>query len=130
MLAARLASNSNDSDAIDKAILTAAADTGDMDYHVNRFTPFDPVSKRTEATATHEGVTTPFSKGAPQVILDLVHQDKNTRKRLEDAAATIATARSMGLQIKIITGDHEAIARQIAGKLGLGRNIQSAGAIF
>lgn len=44
-----------------------------------------------------------------------------------DAAPTIATARAMGVQVKIITGDHEAIARQIAGKLGLGQNIRPAG---
>jgi H+-transporting ATPase len=48
----------------------------------------------------------------------------------EDAAGTIKRAREMGLSIKMITGDHEAIARQIAGRLGLGRNIQSAAELF
>lgn len=41
----------------------------------------------------------------------------------DDARATIATAARLGLKIKMITGDHEAIARQIAGTLGLGTKI-------
>ncbi len=44
----------------------------------------------------------------------------------EDSAETIATARRMGLQVRMVTGDHSAIAREIAGKLGLGTNIVSA----
>ncbi len=48
----------------------------------------------------------------------------------QDSASTIATARRMGLDIKMVTGDHEAIARQIASKLGLGRNIVVADAVF
>lgn len=168
MLAARLSSNTNDSDAIDKAIL-AAAGKDDADYKVLAFTPFDPVSKRTEAKAQHGDEVLLFSKGAPQVIFDLVKPDADARKRLEgavdtlaaegyralgvaqkdggaawrflglipifdppreDAAATIATAQKMGLSVKMITGDHEAIALQIAGKLGLGNSIGSADKIF
>lgn len=48
----------------------------------------------------------------------------------EDAALTVGMLRKMGLRIKMITGDHEAIARQIAGKLGLGQNISSAKEVF
>jgi len=48
----------------------------------------------------------------------------------EDAAATIARARQMGLDIKMVTGDHRAIAREIAGVLGLGRNILPADRAF
>ena len=47
-----------------------------------------------------------------------------------DAAGTIEKARRMGLSIKMITGDHEAIARQIAALLGLGRDIRPASDIF
>ncbi|MDR2215303.1 MAG: plasma-membrane proton-efflux P-type ATPase, partial [Nevskiaceae bacterium] len=46
----------------------------------------------------------------------------------EDAKHTITTARAMGLSIKMITGDHEAIGQQIAGALGLGQNIMPADA--
>ncbi len=48
----------------------------------------------------------------------------------DDSAATIATARGMGVDIKMVTGDHEAIARQIAGELNLGRNIVVADTVF
>jgi H+-transporting ATPase len=48
----------------------------------------------------------------------------------EDAAEIIATAKRMGLQVRMVTGDNIAIAREIAGKLGLGTNIVSAREIF
>ena len=48
----------------------------------------------------------------------------------EDCAETIATTRAMGVAIKMVTGDHEAIAREIAGQLGLGQNIVVAEAVF
>nr|WP_244877984.1 plasma-membrane proton-efflux P-type ATPase [Croceibacterium atlanticum] len=48
----------------------------------------------------------------------------------EDSAETIADARAMGLDFKMVTGDHEAIARHIAGQLGMGGNIVVADTIF
>ena len=48
----------------------------------------------------------------------------------DDSASTIATIRDMGLDIKMVTGDHEAIARQIAGQLELGQNIVVAETVF
>ncbi|MGC8536404.1 MAG: plasma-membrane proton-efflux P-type ATPase [Rhizomicrobium sp.] len=47
----------------------------------------------------------------------------------EDARATIATALQMGVKIKMVTGDALAIARETAGKLGLGANILDAGGL-
>ncbi|MGA8277370.1 MAG: plasma-membrane proton-efflux P-type ATPase [Rhodanobacteraceae bacterium] len=44
----------------------------------------------------------------------------------EQARATIATARNMGVRVKMVTGDAMAIAREMAGKLGLGTNIIDA----
>jgi H+-transporting ATPase len=44
----------------------------------------------------------------------------------EQAKATIATAREMGVKIKMVTGDALAIARETAAKLGLGANILDA----
>ena len=41
----------------------------------------------------------------------------------EDAASMIATARRMGVQIKMVTGDALAIARETATTLGMGANI-------
>jgi H+-transporting ATPase len=47
----------------------------------------------------------------------------------EDAAATIATAREMGVKIKMVTGDQLAIAVETAKKLGMGTNILDAGSL-
>jgi H+-transporting ATPase len=44
----------------------------------------------------------------------------------EQARATIATAREMGVNVKMVTGDALAIAMETAKKLGLGRNILDA----
>jgi H+-transporting ATPase len=44
----------------------------------------------------------------------------------EQAKATIATARQMGIDVKMVTGDALAIARETAGKLGLGTDILDA----
>ena len=44
----------------------------------------------------------------------------------EQAKATIATARDMGVSVKMVTGDALAIARETAGKLGLGADILDA----
>jgi len=44
----------------------------------------------------------------------------------EQARATIATARAMGVNVKMVTGDALAIALEIAKKLGLGTNILDA----
>ena len=44
----------------------------------------------------------------------------------EEAKATIATARLMGVNVKMVTGDQLAIARETAGKLGMGINILDA----
>jgi len=44
----------------------------------------------------------------------------------EQAKATIATARQMGVNVKMVTGDALAIARETAAALGLGKNILDA----
>jgi H+-transporting ATPase len=48
----------------------------------------------------------------------------------DDSAETIVTLKHMGLQVRMVTGDHVSIAREIAGKLGLGTDIVSAREIF
>jgi H+-transporting ATPase len=44
----------------------------------------------------------------------------------EDSAATLQQAVAMGVQVKMITGDHEAIARETALRVGMGTNVQHA----
>ncbi|MFX1452104.1 MAG: plasma-membrane proton-efflux P-type ATPase, partial [Promethearchaeota archaeon] len=41
----------------------------------------------------------------------------------EDSFDTIKTAKSLGIKIKMVTGDHVEIGKQIAGNLGIGTNI-------
>jgi H+-transporting ATPase len=48
----------------------------------------------------------------------------------DDCAETIKATRAMGVDIKMVTGDHEAIAKEIAGQLNLGQNIVVADAVF
>jgi H+-transporting ATPase len=47
----------------------------------------------------------------------------------EDAKATIAIARQMGVKIKMVTGDALAIAKETAKKLDMGTNILDAGSL-
>ena len=47
----------------------------------------------------------------------------------EDAKATLATARDLGVKVKMVTGDALAIAEETAKKLGLGANILDAGGL-
>lgn len=48
----------------------------------------------------------------------------------EDSRATIEAARAHGIDVKMVTGDNVAIAREISGQLGMGTNIQPAGALI
>jgi len=41
----------------------------------------------------------------------------------EDSAETIKTAQSMGVSVKMVTGDHIAIAKEISSQVNLGNNI-------
>jgi len=41
----------------------------------------------------------------------------------EDSKATITTAQQMGVNVKMVTGDQQAIAKEIAGQLEMGTNI-------
>jgi H+-transporting ATPase len=43
-----------------------------------------------------------------------------------DSKETIATARQMGVNVKMVTGDQLAIGTEIAGQLGLGKNLLDA----
>jgi H+-transporting ATPase len=46
----------------------------------------------------------------------------------EDSAVTIRTAQSMGVRVKMVTGDHLAIAKEIASEMKLGNKIVLASA--
>ncbi len=48
----------------------------------------------------------------------------------EDSAQTIREAGEYGIKMKMVTGDNVAIAREISGQLGMGKNIQPATELF
>jgi H+-transporting ATPase len=165
--AARLASRKEDEDAIDLAVLTGLDGRVPSGYEVVEFKPFDPVSKRTEAMVKGpDGRIFRVSKGAPQVILELVGDSGTVKSQVEDAVDefagrgfrslgvaradaerswrylgvlplfdppredsrdTIGTAAGMGIQVKMLTGDQIAIAKETARRLDMGTNILDAG---
>jgi H+-transporting ATPase len=170
---AALASRVGTTDLIDRAIFDELKGHSELQSivsgcEIRDFKPFDPVSKRTEATVNGFQSTFRVSKGAPQVIVALcINNDEieNTVSGLiekcarrgfrslgvamddgkagwlfvglvtlhdpprADSAETIKTARSMGVDVKMVTGDHVAIAKEVAREVGLGDNILPEAAI-
>ena len=85
VLAGALASRAEDHDPIDDAVLGGLKDAKALDaYNVKNYVPFDPVGKRTEATAADsKGKTIRVSKGAPQVIIELAGLKGPAREKVE-----------------------------------------------
>jgi H+-transporting ATPase len=146
---AALASRADDADPIDLAVLGGVSgDEALSGYHVSGFQPFDAVRKRTQAAVTAaDGTSFKVTKGAPQVILALSANAAAIQADVDpavdgpwqfrgvlplfdpprtDAKATIATARHMGVAVKMVTGDALAIARETAKTLGMGADILDA----
>jgi len=48
----------------------------------------------------------------------------------DDSKETIASAKTYGIGVRMVTGDDVAIAREISGQLGLGTNIRAADTVF
>jgi H+-transporting ATPase len=73
ILAAALASRSDNDDTIDLAVLGGLKDKAALKpFKITHFQPFDPVHKRTEATVqAADGTSFKVTKGAPQVIIAL-----------------------------------------------------------
>ena len=173
ILAAALASKEENRDAIDEAVLGALQDREALArYAQEKFVPFDPVSKRTEALVRGpDGAVLRFSKGAPQVIMDMCHLEPEELERAQelverlaakgyrtlgvaraeqadgdswtflgilplydpprdDSKETIAKAQEHGIDVKMVTGDNLAIAKEIARQLGMRSNILPADRLF
>ena len=171
---AALASRREDNDPIEAAIFARAGASVAADmlrgYRVIRYRPFDPTTKRTEATCVdrNTGRELVVTKGAPQAVLSLVRQDVVDAEEVkravedfalkgyraiavaegpdgaaprmvgilalydpprEDAKETIKAARELGVGVKMVTGDHVAIARQMCSEVGIGSNIMLAQAL-
>src|SRR3982074_2636668 len=65
-----------------------------------KFVPFDPVSKRTEATVTDaNGSTITVTKGAPQAIVDLVKPAADIAQRVKQTVDGLAAKGSRALAV-------------------------------
>ncbi|KFK33152.1 hypothetical protein AALP_AA6G337500 [Arabis alpina] len=172
LMAAR-ASRVEDQDAIDAAINGMLKDpkearAGIQEIH---FLPFNRKDRRTALTyIDNEGKMHRVSKGAPEQILNLVHNKSEIEHRVHcvidkyaeqglrsiavayqevpegtkespgdpwqfigiiplldsprhDSAETIRRALDLGVNVKMITGDHLAIGKETGHRLGLGKNM-------
>jgi H+-transporting ATPase len=93
---ASLASKAENNDAIDNAILTKAHADNKIQkqleiFNITNFTPFDPITKRTESKVLDKNSNHSLlvSKGAPQVIIGMVNDEKNDLflEKVDDYAA-------------------------------------------
>jgi H+-transporting ATPase len=173
MACAALASSHNvkSLDPIDKVtILTLkrypkAREILEEGWKTEKYTPFDPVSKRITTVCTLKGERYTCAKGAPKAILTLsecspetaqLYKDKATdfaRRGFrslgvayqkgeapwvllgmlpmfdpprEDTAQTIAEAQTLGLAVKMLTGDAIAIAQATCAMLALGTKVYNS----
>ena len=88
-----LASSFDDPDAIDRAVIDGMTTSGGSieGSRQEQFVPFDPVSKRTEATVSSaDGAHYQVAKGAPQVIMDLCEMSPADRRRADDVVTSLA----------------------------------------
>ncbi|OBG32475.1 plasma-membrane proton-efflux P-type ATPase [Mycobacterium sp. E3198] len=100
---AALASRAEDNDLIDLAVLAAAGEAPAM--RVDRFVPFDPVSKRTEASVRDPGGRAfRVSKGAPQIIAALCDGD-GAATEVGDVVERFATHGYRSLAVARTDGD-------------------------
>jgi H+-transporting ATPase len=110
ILSAALASRTEGGDSIDEAVFKALSDHAVLkSYRITHFTPFDPVSKRTEAEVKQDNATFKVAKGAPQVILDLIGPDVATRKKAEAQVNDLAAKgyRTLGVARTDVHGKWE-----------------------
>ncbi|MCJ1318761.1 hypothetical protein MMC15_004092 [Xylographa vitiligo] len=173
MAVAALASSHNTKslDPIDKVtILTLkkypkAREILESGWKTQKYTPFDPVSKRITTEALYNGQLFTCAKGAPKAILSLTNCSKETSELFkakaaefarrgfrslgvavkegdkewillgmlpmfdpprEDTAQTITEAQTLGLKVKMLTGDAIAIAKETCTMLNLGSKVYNS----
>ena len=92
IITASLASEFDSQDAIDKAVLAGLDNTNALStYQQKSYRPYNPVDKRSEAEIIdHNNVQFLVSKGAPQVILDLIEDSEDVAQRIKEEIETLA----------------------------------------
>lgn len=151
---AAVASDESGQDPIDLALLRAATEADGASFERLAFVPFDPETKRTEATVVRGGERLQIIKGLPQVVADLCQEPPATMtadldrvaatgarvlavaagepgqlrfvglvaladRVRPDSAELVSELRSLGIDVKMITGDTTATAIAIAGQVGI-----------
>jgi H+-transporting ATPase len=107
ILAAALASRSENDDTIDLAVLGGLKDkAATKPFKITHFQPFDPVHKRTEATVQAEdGTTFKVTKGAPQVIQALADNGATVKDAVDKAVDDFAKRGFRALGVARADGD-------------------------
>ena len=118
ILAAALASRSENDDTIDLAVLGGLKDKEALKpFQVDHFQPFDPVHKRTEATVkAQDGTTFKVTKGAPQVIQALSANAAAVKDAVDKAVDDFAQRGFRALGVARADGDGD---WQLLGVLAL-----------
>ncbi len=163
---AALASREENADPIDTAVFDKAEELG-LDQRIGqwrqeKFIPFDPKIKRTEAFVTDGRTRMHVIKGAPQIVIGMcTATDEETRRRAveivhelaqkgfrtiavavdrgnglelvgiiplydpprDDAKKAVTLIKKLSVAVKMVTGDHAAIAKYIAKILGIGDKV-------
>jgi len=151
-------------DALDTMVLGIADLNACDQYKQTNYLPFDPTTKRTEATLVGpDGQEFKVTKGAPHVILKMVHNKGKIEEAFDaivedlarrgirclavartiqdgswemaglltfldpprpDTKETITQALELGVDVKMITGDHMLIAKEMCRMLGMRDNVE------
>lgn len=155
-----LASQEADQDPIDIAVIKAASDRGidTQSSQIDKFIPFSPETRRTEAVVTEHGSRYRAMKGAVDSIVELcglppeqaevIRQNATQLAALGDKVLAVATANdnglfsftglmglndvpradskelisqahSLGISIKMLTGDALVTAKEVARQVGI-----------
>ena len=156
-----LASQEADQDPIDLAFISAAREMHVplVGYHQQKFIPFDPSTRRTEAEIEKDGRKLLALKGAVNTILPLCDNSSEELQKADDyvkglaskgyrilavaegpseenlrlvgivalydelrpdSAKFIDELKSLGVSVKMLTGDALQIAKEVARQIGLG----------
>ncbi|KAG8495265.1 hypothetical protein CXB51_012892 [Gossypium anomalum] len=145
ILYAARASRTENQDAIDAAIVGMLADPKEARAGIREihFLPFNPVDKRTALTYIDAaGNWHRASKGAPEQ--DVPEKSKDGPGApwqligllplfdppRHDSAETIRRALNLGVNVKMITGDQLAIAKETGRRLGMGTNMYPSSSLL
>ena len=131
LVLAAAASDEATQDPIDLAVLTAADAAGATSPGCRLgFVPFDPSTKRSEATLAAGGAVLRVAKGAPSVIASLAPDAVDGLDALggpirPDSPALVDRPGELGIRVVMVTGDTAPTALVVARKVGIGHRLAS-----